>query len=314
MHKPIAVVGYGALGAAITAQLIASGRSVRVLQRTRPARLPDGAAFLSCDVLDAAHTEEALRGAGDVICALGFPYVSAIWEAAWPQAMRSLLEACTASGARLVFADNLYMYGPREGPLVETLPPVAYGRKPRARAQVTNLWQAAHDAQRVRVAAVRAPDFYGPGVVQSVLGERTLGALARGKQAVLLESPDYPHDVAHVEDFARAAVSLLDAPDDAYGQAWHVPCAATQTLRAILEIAAETLKLPLRIQTPPRVVVRLAGAFSPALREVDEMRFLFNRPYRVDASKFAARFWSDPVPLQEGIAATARWFHKQAGP
>lgn len=311
MSKPIAVVGYGPVGVAVASRLSQDGRDVRVLQRSKPARLPPGAAFAPCDVLDAESTATALRGAEQVICAIGFPYVSGVWEKAWPQAMGSLLSACAANGARLVFADNLYMYGPRQGPLVETLPVVDYGRKPRARATATRLWQAAHNAGRVRVAAVRAPDFYGPGAVQSVLGARTLGALAREKSAILIEPPDFPHDVAHVEDFARALITLGDAPDDAFGQAWHVPCDQTRTLRELLAIAARALGTPLRIQVPPRTLMRVAGVFAPTLREIDEMRFLFDRPYQVDWRKFAGRFWSNATKAQQGIADTARWFLRQ---
>ena len=38
-------------------------------------------------------------------------------------------------------------------------------------------------------------------------------------------APDMPHAFAYVPDIARAAVTLLDAPDDAFNQVWHVPCA-----------------------------------------------------------------------------------------
>lgn len=311
MSKPIAVVGYGPIGAAVAARLSREGRDVRVLQRSTPARLPPGVAYAPCDVLDVESVAKAILGAEQVICAIGFPYVAAVWEKAWPQAMGSLLSACAASGARLVFADNLYMYGPRREPLVETLTIINYGRKPRARAIATRLWQAAHGAGRVRVAAVRAPDFYGPGAAQSVLGKKTLGALARGKSAILIEQPDFPHDVAHVEDFARALISLADAPDDAFGQAWHVPCDQTRTLRELLANAAEVFGTPLRIHVPPRTVMRIAGVFAPMLREIDEMRFLFDRPYQVDWSKFGDRFWSNPTKLHQGIAETARWFLRQ---
>lgn len=310
MNGPIVIVGFGAVGKALTTRLTRDGREVRVVQRSPPEHLPRRAAFVACDVLNTDSTSQALRGASQVVCALGFPYVASIWESAWPKAMRSILSACAEHGARLALADNLYMYGPRNGPLIETLPVVDYGRKPRARAEVTRLWRAAHEEKRVRVVAVRAPDLYGQGVVQSLLGEQTLGRLAQDKDVVLLERPDVPHDIAHVDDFARALVSLIDAPDDAYGQAWHVPCDQTRTLRAALEIAADALGGKLRIRVPPRAFVRLAGVFSPALREVDEMRFLFDRPYSVDWRKFAARFWSDPTPATSGIPDAALWFRR----
>jgi len=36
----------------------------------------------------------------------------------------------------------------------------------------------------------------------------------------------------------------------------------------------------------------LLGVFNPFLSEMAEMRFQWDRPYRVDASKFTRRIWS----------------------
>ena len=308
MTPSVHVLGYGALGQEIVRQLLASGRTVTVLQRSRPASLPHGVAFAAVDSLDAAALAAALRPARLVICALGFPYRKKLWQHAWPKAMTNLLEACAGSGARLVFADNLYLYGPHDGPLTEALPTVDYGVKPRARAEVTRLWQRAHAEGRVQVAAVRAPDFYGPGVTQSVLGEGSIMALAQGKTALLMGDADLLHDVAHVRDYARAVISLIDAPDEAFGQAWHVPCDQTLTLRQHLAIAAAALNVPLRLIVLPRWSAPLLGLAVPVVQEGIEMHFLFDRPYRVDARKFRAHFWSDVTPLSEGLAETALAF------
>lgn len=310
MTSPIFVLGYGALGQEIVRQLVRSTRPVIVLQRSKPRHLPDGVGFVSVDMMDAGAISQALAKARVVVCALGFPYVAKLWQEAWPAAMANLLEACARSGARLVFADNLYLYGPQHGPLTEDLPPTDYGVKPAARAKVTRLWQAAHAAGRVQVVAVRSPDFYGPGVTQSVLGEGSLMAMARGKSALLLGEVDLPHDVAHVRDYARAVISLIDAGDDAYGQAWHVPCDDTLTLRQHLNIAAEALGIPLKLTVLPRWTAPVLGLAIPIVREGIEMHFLFDRPYRVDASKFRQSFWSDVTPLRAGIAETAISFRQ----
>ena len=71
---------------------------------------------------------------------------------------------------------------------------------------------AAAAAGEARVAALRAPDFYGPGVGQSYLGDTSIGKLARGKPAVFIGSPDVLHDYAYVPDIARAATTLLARP------------------------------------------------------------------------------------------------------
>jgi nucleoside-diphosphate-sugar epimerase len=266
--------------------------------------------FIACDVLDPNATCAALSGARSVICALGFPYSGKVWEASWPLAIRNLIGACESSQARLVIADNLYMYGPQNGPIDETASLTSFGRKPKARAEVTRIWQEAHQNQRARIVAVRAPDFYGPLVSQSLMGAQTLGAMAANRPAVLLESPDHLHDIAHIDDFARAVETLLNAPEDAYGQAWHVPCAPTQTLRALLGLAAQSLGSPLRVRVVPRAAARIASLFVPIIREAEEMRFLLDRPYKVDWSKFGKRFWRDPVPFEHGIPEAALSFRK----
>lgn len=307
----VPVIGYGPLGRAIVPLLLAAGHEARVIQRhAPPGPLPEGASFAAADVMDTDSLVAAIGAAGTVILAIGLPYDSRVWERDWPRAMDSVLRACERLGARLVFADNLYLYGPRDRPLTEDMAPSDYGRKPKVRAAITGQWQRADAEGRVRTAAVRAPDFYGPGVAGSVIGDPTLGNLARGKAAQVFGDPNHPHDVAHIRDFARAVVTLAEAPDDAYGQAWHVPVAPTRTMRELLGIGAEALGVPLRITVLPGWLLALLAPFVPLLRELRDMHFLFDRPYRVDASKFARRFWSDATPLEEGIAEAARSFRR----
>ncbi|WP_146423033.1 NAD-dependent epimerase/dehydratase family protein [Humitalea rosea] len=116
------------------------------------------------------------------------------------------------------------------------MPLTKRGGKPAALAETTRIWMGASD--RVRFAALRCTDFYAPGVVVSHLGASALGEVAKGKAAQLGVPPDTPHDFAYVPDIARAALTLLDAPDNAYGQAWNMPCAPTRTPREILQLGA----------------------------------------------------------------------------
>jgi nucleoside-diphosphate-sugar epimerase len=311
MTPEIVVLGYGPVGRATTALLTARGVAVRVAQRSRPIDLPRGAVFQACDVLDRASVVGAVAGARQIVVAIGFPYVGEVWREAWPLAMQKLLAAAAASGARMVFVDNLYMYGPQHEPLREDMPLTEFGVKPAVRAQITRLWMAASAAGRVRVAALRAPDFYGPGVGLSHLGDLGFGAIAKGKRAVLIAPPDTPHDFAYVPDIARAVTTLLDAPDDAFGQAWHMPSAPIRTPRQILELGARALGTTARISSLPQWILPAIGTVSPMMREMSEMRFLWDRPYRVDARKFTSRFWSDVTPFEIGAAATALSFRQR---
>lgn len=305
----VTIFGYGPTGVATAERLIARGTPVRIVQRKRPASFPAGAEFMACDVLDPQQVLRAMTGAEQAVVTIGFEYVGKLWKQAWPKAMANLIAAAEATRARIVHIDNMYMYGPQtDAPLHEDLPLTSYGVKPAARSEATRMWQKAAREGRIRWASLRAPDFYGPGVDRSHLGETGLGAIAQGKSAMLLMSPDMPHAFAYVPDIGRAAVTLLDAPDDAFNQVWHVPCAPTRTPRQVLQLGADALGQPLKATAMPALALRVLGVFSPFLRECVEMRFTWNRPYHVDATKFARRFWGEATPLEVGVPETVRAF------
>ena len=312
MNGRIAIFGYGPVGRATAERLSAAGRETRIAQRRAPAALPKGAAFLAADALDCESVIAAARGCDQIVVAIGFPYVGKLWREVWPRAIGNFVAACEATRARMVFVDNLYMYGPQSAPLVETMALSPFGAKPAARAAATRVWMEAAASGRARVAALRAPDFYGPGVSWTYLGAATIGALARGKPAVWFGSPEIPHDYAYVPDIARAVTTLLEAPDSAFGQVWHMPSAPTRTTRELLKIAADALGVPLRIRTLPPALLAPMGLFSSFLREMREMRFQWDRPYKVDASRFANAFWSDVTPFEAGVKATALSFREVA--
>jgi nucleoside-diphosphate-sugar epimerase len=308
----ITIFGYGPTGEATADRLRTRGQAIRVVQRKRPANLPAGVEFMSCDVMDAQSVLRAMTGAEQAVITIGVEYSGKIWKQVWPKAMANFIAAAEATKARIVHIDNMYMYGPHDGPIHEDLPLTSYGQKPAARSEATRMWLKAAREARIRWISLRAPDFYGAGVDRSHIGETGLGAIAQGKSAMLLMSPDQPHAFAYVPDIARAAVTLLDAPDDAYNQTWHVPCAPTRTPRQLLQMGADALGQKLKLTAMPTLMLRAIGVFSPFLRECVEMRFTWNRPYLVDATKFSRRFWSDATPFEVGIPLTVRAFRAAA--
>jgi len=299
------VFGSGSVGRPIIELLASRGDRVRVATRTRPEKLPDGVEHVGCDVLDGAAVVRAVEGATQVVLAVGFPYDSRVWRMVWPRTMANLLTACDAAGARLVFIDNLYQLGPRTTRRHEEMDLSDAGEKAAILSEVTRLWQAARS--RVRVTALRCTDFYGPGVANSHLGDFALGQLAKGKPALLLVPPDTPHDFVYVPDIARAAVKLLDAPDDAFGQVWNMPCAPTRTPRELLAIGAATLGQRPQLWAVPLWLMRPLGLVYRMAREVVDVGYTWDRPYLVDARKFTRRFGFEPTPFEVGVPATARF-------
>ncbi|CAM5764316.1 NAD-dependent dehydratase [Labrys miyagiensis] len=304
MSERIVILGGGPVGLAIAEQLGKAGRQSVVVQRRQPGKLPAGASFEACDVLDGPALAKGVGNAQALICTVGLAYDAAVWEENWPKIMANMLSACSAGGTRLIFIDNLYMYGLQSEPLREDMLMAATGRKGRVRAAITRQWQASG----VKVAALRAPDFYGPGVTNSILGAPTIGAMTKGRAAQLVVRPDEPHVLAYVPDVARAAILLLDAPDDAYGQIWHVPSAPARTPREILAMAAARLGVKPRLMEMQGWLQSLLGLFVPFMREWRETYFQHDRPFLVDSSKFERRFGLTPTPLEVGIPLTAESF------
>jgi len=195
------VFGNGAIGHLVVETLLMRGAAVRIAQRSRPADLPAGVEYVACDILDPDAVRRAVAGAAQVLLAVGFPYDSRVWRTAWPKTMTNVVEACAAVGARIVFIDNLYQLGPQNELRREDMPLTAVGNKPAILAEVTRIWMAARE--RVRFAALRCPDCYGPGVTNSHLGASAFGELAKGKPAQLVAPTNTPHDFAYVPDIAR---------------------------------------------------------------------------------------------------------------
>lgn len=304
MGANVTVVGYGAVGRETVKLLTDRGDKVRVAQRSHPRALPLAAEFVETDVLNADSVAAACAGSEAVISSIGFPYNSRIWRKSWPNAMENLLAACEKAKARFIFADNLYMYGPQTGTLKEDMPLTDFGRKPKLRAEITRLWQDAHAQGRVRAVAVRASDFYGPDAPTSLISVYGVKNLLAGKAAIAPYPVIFPHDVTYVPDFARALVTLLDAPAGDYGQAWHVPNAPTKTHRELLEKAARLIGIEPQIRVIPEILLQLAGLFTRQTYELIEMRFQVDRPYLVNTQKFSKRFWSDATSFEDGLRAT----------
>jgi hypothetical protein len=89
-----------------------------------------------------------------------------------------------------------------------------------------------------------------------------------------------------------------------------MPCAPARTPREILQLGAAALGVDPRLRAIPLRLLPLLGLVSPMLREIAEMRFTWDRPYQVDASKFTRRFWSNVTPFESGAPATALSFRE----
>jgi nucleoside-diphosphate-sugar epimerase len=301
------VLGTGPLGLAVARHLTARGDRVRVVNRGGRADLPDGVEVLAANVAEAGDARRACDGATVVYHCANPPY--ARWPELHPPLMRAIIEGASSAGAKLVFGDNLYAYGPVDAPLTEDLPYRARGPNGRTRTRIAADLMAAHENGRVRAAIGRGSDFYGPHAHQSTVGDRVFARAVADKPAQVLGDPDAPHTVTYLEDFAHALVTLGER-EEALGQVWHVPNAETVTTRQFVEMVFAELGRPPRLRAAPRWGLVLAGLFNPTVRAVREQLYQSERPWLVDSARFEQTFGRRATLLHEAISATVVWFRE----
>jgi nucleoside-diphosphate-sugar epimerase len=300
------ILGKGPVGSTLADRLLARGHAVRVLSRSGGSSA-SGVEHLAVDASDAAALTAAADGA-EVLYNCANPAYHR-WVQDWPPVAAALLDAAERAGAGLVTMGNLYAYGPADRPMTEDLPLAATGSKGRVRAQMWEQALGRHRAGRVRVAEARASDFVGPRVTDGgYLGARVVPALLRGKGVQCVGAPDVPHSWTAICDVADALV-VLGSDERAWGRAWHVPTAPPVTFRqAVHGLCGAAGVPPARITRVPHLALRAAALLSPMLRELEETRHQFVRPFVLDSSAFTATFGLEPTPLEDTWAQTVAWW------
>jgi nucleoside-diphosphate-sugar epimerase len=294
----------GGIGRAIVDELAAQGRRVRAVVRTA-APMPGGVEAVVADVSTREGAAAAVDGASVVYHAVQPPYTD--WST-FPALTRTIADATGTVGAKLVLADNLYMYGPVDGPLREDSPTHPASKKGRIRLEMAEDLLRLHRAGTVRVAIGRASDYYGPGGLNSSIGEQLFGAAVRGAKGRWLGDPEVEHSEHYLPDIARALI-VLGTRDEADGEVWHLPAAAPMTGRAFTELVYREAGHPPAFTPTSRGMVRLAGVFVPIVRAMHEVMYQWEAPFTIDASRFQVAFGPfETTPHEDAVAATVAWF------
>jgi nucleoside-diphosphate-sugar epimerase len=299
------IFGTGPLGQAVMRELLTRNVRIRMVNRSGKATVPESVEVIGADAYDSQNTCAVTQGATVVYQCAQPTYTQ--WPTLFPKLQSSIVQGVAASGAKLIVGDNLYMYGAVKGLLREDLPNAAKTRKGRTRAQMAEALINAHQQGVVRVAIARGSDFYGPGVLDSVMGDRVFPAILTGKTASAVGNLDLLHTYTFIEDFGKALV-ILGEREEALGQIWHVPNAETITTREFLTLAFEEAGHLPKMSGMGKFMMRLGGIFIPGARETVEMIYEFEQPFVVDHSKYVQAFGNHATPIDKGIQRTLEWY------
>jgi uncharacterized protein YbjT (DUF2867 family) len=80
---------------------------------------PSATETISADLSQKDQAIRAVAGSSIVYLLLGLKYDHKLWAESWPRIMANTIEACKRSGAKLIFFDNVYMYGKVSGTMTE---------------------------------------------------------------------------------------------------------------------------------------------------------------------------------------------------
>ena len=301
----------GGTGSAVVGELDVRGLPVRAVTRSGATDAPEGVEQVAADVATPDGARGACAGAAVVYHCAQPNYTK--WVELFPPLTRAVVDGAAEAGAKLVFADNLYVYGPPEGPMTEETRQRAQGEKGRVRVEMAAAILRAHGEGRLRCTIGRSSDYYGPRGTGTTVGDNLMKPVLRGKRARWLGSLDQPHTLNYLEDVARALVTLGER-EEADGQVWHLPAAEPLTGRQFLTRVYEAAGLEPKVGVASRPMVRLVGVFNPLVRELNETLYQFERPFVSDASKFQGTFGPfEPTPHRDAVRRTVEWFrHRYA--
>jgi len=308
----ITILGAGGVIANhLTPLLVAQNKPFRVVSRTaRPT--PGATEVVAADLTDRDQTLRAVAGSSVVLLLVGLQYDRKIWAEQWPRIMANTIEACKRAGARLVFFDNVYMYGRVNGTMTEETPFNPCSRKGEIRAQIATTLLDEVKAGSLTALIARAADFYGPASPTGVANVLVFDAWAKNQKASWLVNDSVPHSLIYTPDAARAVLTLAES-ESAWNQTWHLPTTPNPpTGREFITAAAQAMNRDPKYRVLSPLMVRLFGWFNPVVGEIYEMLYQNDSPYVFDSSKYARAFGFSGTPYDEGIRATAASYRKPA--
>ena len=308
--KQALVIGAtGGVGGEVASALLRHGWTVRGLARDPARARRTGPAGIDWVGGDAMREDDVLRAAAsvDLIFHGANPPGYRNWRGLAIPMLRHAIAAAEAVGARLVYPASVYVYGPDAGPVIaEDAPQHPRTRKGRIRVEMEAMLHAA-SVRGLRTLIVRAGDFYGPRAPSSWVSTVLLRDGKDLRRVVTPERPGVGHAWAYLPDLAETVASLADRDADlAHEERVHFGGHYLEG-RAMAEAVQRALGGAVPIRPFRWLPVYLGAPFVVFLREVIEMRYLWQVPLRLDNGKLAALLGQEPrTALDEAVLASRR--------
>lgn len=301
MTQTVLILGAaGRFGRHATKAFVTAGWQVRTF--LRPGRTALAGTTAIFGALDDIPT--AAQDVDVIVNALNPPYHH--WTREMPKQTKAVIEAARSSGATVMIPGNIYNYGANLPPVFsETTPHIGDHHKARLRIEM----EAAYQDAGVQTIVLRAGDYIDNAVGGNWLDSHIANKAHKGR--ITYPGPtDQPHAWAWLPDVGRAAVMLAERRETLL--MFQDVCFPGYTMTGAELIAASEAARghPLKQGRFPWWALSLMAPFSPLMREVKAMRYLWNRPHQIDGAlfhKLLPEFKATPIPvaLSEALSAYA---------
>ncbi|MFQ3598804.1 MAG: NAD-dependent epimerase/dehydratase family protein [Chloroherpetonaceae bacterium] len=293
----------GAIGVELAKSLAAYSNPIRLVGRN-PKKVNASDELFKADLLSASATADAVKGSSVAYLTVGLPYRIDVWQRDWPIVMKNAIDACKRHHVKLVFFDNVYMYGLVKGKMTEDTPFNPNSKKGEVRAKIAEMLLREIKQGNLTALIARAPDFYGINVQTSILDATVIQNLRNGKSAQWLCNADTLHNFIFTPD-AGKATALLGNTEHAFNQTWHLPTAEAITGRVLIALFAKAFNTSPKTSVLSPLMITLLGLFIPVLKEFKEMLYQYEFDYQFDSSKFQNAFGMSPTRYEDGVKMIA---------
>jgi len=297
----------GSIGNALTNELLKSKESVRLVSRSNYSIT--GAESFKADITSYEETMNCVKGSDIVYLLAGLPYDRKVWKETWPKVMKNVIDACKNYGAKLIFFDNVYMYGLVEGKMTEQTPYNPCSIKGEIRANVANMLHNEMKHNNLQAIIARSADFYGPYAANtSLLYFLAIDKMMKNKKAQWLVDDTKLHSFTYTLDCAKA-LNLLWNKDECYQQIWHLPTFSPAiTGNEFIKIIAKELGIEPNYSLLKKWMLKIGGLFDKSIFEAQEMVYQSENDYQFDSTKFNNYFNFKPTSYEAGIHQTIEFY------
>ena len=274
----------GRFGRAAVAAFVDAGWQVTAAGRYRDDEVsPANAERLVLDAFEPASVALAAQGMDVIVNALNPPYPD--WASHLPCFTRSVIAAARETGATVVIPGNVYNYG-AEMPSVldEATPAHPTTKKGRLRVEMEQRYARAAEKHGVQTIILRAGDFLEGAKTGNWFDSIIAKDVAKSR--VTLPGPaDIPHAWAYLPDMARAMAGLAEKREE-LGRFESIGFEGyTLTGNDLVGLMQGVTGQPFRRKNLPWWALRIIALFSPLMREVQEMRYLWQVPHQIDGTR-----------------------------